>query len=67
MAQKALITVQRGHNIGRSIIDYLTDNNLYTKVNILSFNFERNVNTYEFIQNIANSVENKTINWYLQH
>lgn len=43
MANEALITVKRGHNIGRSIIYYLTDNNLYNKVNVLTFDFKRNV------------------------
>ncbi|WP_445749618.1 DUF3871 family protein [Polaribacter sp.] len=44
--------------------------NLFTGANKSSYidnNIERNVNSYEFIQNIANSIENKTINWYLHH
>jgi hypothetical protein len=42
MANEALLTVKRGHNIGKAIIQYLTDNDLYKKVNVLSFNFVRN-------------------------
>lgn len=41
MAQEALITVQRGHNIGQSIIDYLVNNQLRDEVNILTISFER--------------------------
>lgn len=41
MAQEALITVQRGHNIGQSIIDFLVNNQLRDEVNILTISFER--------------------------
>ena len=41
MAQEALITVQRGHNIGQSIIDYLVNNQLRNEVDILTISFER--------------------------
>ncbi|TXD46049.1 DUF3871 family protein [Polaribacter sp. IC073] len=42
--------------------------NLFTEANKSSYidsNLERNVNTHEFIQNLANSIENRTPNWYL--
>ncbi|WP_159950907.1 DUF3871 family protein [Polaribacter septentrionalilitoris] len=44
--------------------------NLFTGANKSSYidnNFERNVNAYEFIQNIRNSIENRVPNWYLSH
>ena len=42
--------------------------NLFTGANKSSYidsNLERNVNTHAFIQNIANSIENRVPNWYL--
>jgi hypothetical protein len=42
--------------------------NLFTEANKSSYidsNLERNVNTHEFIQNLANSIENGVPNWYL--
>jgi hypothetical protein len=42
--------------------------NLFTGANKSSYidsNLERNVNTHAFIQNIANSMENRVPNWYL--
>lgn len=44
--------------------------NLFTEANKSSYidsNLERNVNTHAFIQNLANSIENRIPNWYLQH
>jgi hypothetical protein len=42
--------------------------NLFTEANKSSYidsNLERNVNAHAFIQNIANSIENRVPNWYL--
>ena len=44
--------------------------NLFTGANKSSYidsNLERNVNAYEFVQNLGNSMENKIPNWYLSH
>ncbi|WP_299676510.1 DUF3871 family protein [uncultured Tenacibaculum sp.] len=44
--------------------------NLFTEANKSSYidsNLERNVNTYEFVQNIGSSLQNESANWYLQH
>ena len=44
--------------------------NLFTEANKSSYidsNLERNVNAHAFIQNLANSIENRAPNWYLQH
>ena len=44
--------------------------NLFTGANKSSYidsNLERNVNAYEFIQNLGNSIENRLPNWYLPH
>jgi hypothetical protein len=44
--------------------------NLFTEANKSSYidnNLERNVNAFEFIQSIANSIENRIPNWYLHH
>ena len=44
--------------------------NLFTEANKSSYidsNLERNVNTYEFVQNLCNSLQNDSYNWYLQH
>lgn len=44
--------------------------NLFTGANKSSYidsNLERNVNAYEFIQNIGNSIKNKTPNWFLHN
>ncbi|QNM85983.1 DUF3871 family protein [Polaribacter pectinis] len=44
--------------------------NLFTEANKSSYidnNLERNVNAYEFIQSIGNSIENRIPNWYLHH
>ena len=44
--------------------------NLFTGANKSSYidnNFERNVNAFEFIQNLGNSIENRTPNYYLPH
>ena len=44
--------------------------NLFTEANKSSYidsNLERNVNAHAFIQNLANSIENRTPNWYIQH
>lgn len=44
--------------------------NLFTEANKSSYidsNLERNVNAHAFIQNLANSIENRTPNWYLHH
>lgn len=62
MAQEALITVQRGHNIGKSILNYLTEHNLYKRVNVLTFDFVRNTKdktikvtiTYKYTPTIIN-------------
>jgi hypothetical protein len=44
--------------------------NLFTEANKSSYidnNLERNVNAYEFIQSIGNSIENRIPNWYLHN
>ena len=44
--------------------------NLFTEADKSSYidsNLERNVNAHAFIQNLANSIENRTPNWYLHH
>lgn len=44
--------------------------NLFTGANKSSYidsNLERNVNAFEFIQNLSNSIEKKIPNWYLTH
>jgi hypothetical protein len=44
--------------------------NLFTGANKSSYidnHLERNVNAYEFIQNLSNSLQNNSVNWYLQH
>ncbi len=44
--------------------------NLFTEANKSSYidsNLERNVSTYEFVQNIVNSLQSESANWYLQH
>jgi Domain of unknown function, B. Theta Gene description (DUF3871) len=44
--------------------------NLFTGANKSSYidhNLERNVNTYEFINNLGNSIQNNTSNWYLDN
>ena len=42
--------------------------NLFTESNKSSYidsNFERNVNTYEFVNHLANSIQNDVFDWYL--
>ena len=49
-------------------IDFWNIYNLFTGANKSSYidsNLERNVNTYEFIQNLIKSIENKERNWFL--
>ena len=44
--------------------------NLFTEANKSSYIdncLERNVNTYEFIQNLSNAMENRASNWFLPH
>ena len=44
--------------------------NLFTGANKSSYidsNLERNVNAYEFIQNLGVSIENKSPNWFMPH
>ncbi|WP_028890805.1 DUF3871 family protein [Tenacibaculum sp. 47A_GOM-205m] len=44
--------------------------NLFTGANKSSYidnHLERNVNAHEFIQNLADSIQNNDVNWYLQH
>ncbi|MDX1471955.1 MAG: DUF3871 family protein [Flavobacteriaceae bacterium] len=44
--------------------------NLFTEANKSSYidnNFERNVNAYELTNNLVNSLQNKSQNWFLQH
>lgn len=44
--------------------------NLFTGANKSSYidsNLERNVNAYEFMQNLCNSVQNRTDNWFLSN
>ena len=42
--------------------------NLFTESNKSSYidnNFERNVNTYEFVNHLVNSIQNDTFDWYM--
>lgn len=51
-------------------IDLWNVYNLFTEANKSSYIdncLERNVNAYEFIQNIGNSIENETYNWFLHN
>lgn len=44
--------------------------NLFTEANKSSYidnNFDRNVNAYELTNNLVNSLQNKSRNWFLQH
>lgn len=44
--------------------------NLFTEANKSSYidsHLERNVNAYEFVDNLNNSLQSNTVNWYLQH
>ncbi len=44
--------------------------NLFTEANKSSYidnNFERNVNAYELTNNLVNSLQNKSENWFLHH
>ena len=44
--------------------------NLFTEANKSSYidnNFERNVNAYELTNNLVNSLQNRSENWFLQH
>lgn len=53
MSQTHTIETKRGNNIGRSIIDYLTERGIYGKVEITTIDVKRNVKTRTNVAIIA--------------